>query len=125
MGAFWVLNLVLFLVQVVGIKGAHGIGEHGVRIWPMPLSVSHGHKSLYVGKDFKIMSQGSKYKDASGILKDGFSRFLAVVKGAHVVDGDTSKLDQSRVLQGLNVFISSTKDEVFVNFIAWFLLHYL
>ncbi|KAH9746944.1 Beta-hexosaminidase 3 [Citrus sinensis] len=112
MGAFWVLNLVLFLVQVVGIKGAHGIGEHGVRIWPMPLSVSHGHKSLYVGKDFKIMSQGSKYKDASGILKDGFSRFLAVVKGAHVVDGDTSKLDQSRVLQGLNVFISSTKDEL-------------
>ncbi|KAH9795279.1 Beta-hexosaminidase 3 [Citrus sinensis] len=112
MGAFWVLNLVLFLVQVVGIKGAHGIGEHGVRIWPMPLSVSHSHKSLYVGKDFKIMSQGSKYKDASGILKDGFSRFLAVVKGAHVVDGDTSKLDQSRVLQGLNVFISSTKDEL-------------
>lgn len=112
MGALWGLNLVLFLVQVVEIKGAHIVGEQGVRIWPMPQSVSHGHMSLYVGKDFEIMSQGIKYKDATGILKDGFSRFLAVVKGAHVVDGDMSKLDQSRVLQGLNVFISSTKDEL-------------
>ncbi|KAF7116107.1 hypothetical protein RHSIM_RhsimUnG0038300 [Rhododendron simsii] len=83
-----------------------------LNIWPMPHSVSYGHQVLYMSKDFELRTEGSKYPDASGILKDGFSRFLYVICASHVVDGNISDSQQSLVLQGINVLISSADDEL-------------
>ncbi|KAF7132214.1 hypothetical protein RHSIM_Rhsim09G0127900 [Rhododendron simsii] len=83
-----------------------------LNIWPMPHSVSYGHQVLYMSKDFELRTEGSKYPDASGILKDGFSRFLYVIRASHVVDGNVSDSQQSLVLQGINVLISSANDEL-------------
>ncbi|GMP22314.1 hypothetical protein CsSME_00000388 [Camellia sinensis var. sinensis] len=78
----------------------------------MPQSVSNGHQILHMSKDFELMTQGTKYPDASGILKDGFSRLLDVVQAAHVVDGNFSHFDQSVLLQGIHVVIFSLNDEL-------------
>ncbi|KAJ4702610.1 Beta-hexosaminidase [Melia azedarach] len=88
--------------------------NQGLNIWPLPDSVSHGHKSIYMSKDFhfELESKGNKYNDGSGIFKDAFSRFLDVIRVPHVVDGNLSKFDHSRILQGLNVVISSSNDEL-------------
>ncbi|KAG5532765.1 hypothetical protein RHGRI_027161 [Rhododendron griersonianum] len=83
-----------------------------LNIWPMPHSVSYGHQVLYMSRDFELRTEGSKYPDASGILKDGFSRLLYVIRASHVVDGNVSDSQQSLVLQGINVFISSADDEL-------------
>ncbi|XP_058183164.1 beta-hexosaminidase 3-like isoform X2 [Rhododendron vialii] len=83
-----------------------------LNIWPMPHSVSYGHQVLYMSKDFELRTEGSKYPDASGILKDGFSRLLYVIRASHVVDGNVSDSQQSLVLQGINVLISSADDEL-------------
>lgn len=80
----------------------------------MPKSVSHGSHNLYLSKDFEVKTEGSNYTDASGILKDGFSRLLYVVEAAHVINSDFSHFDPSNMLQGMNVVISSPSDEVFV-----------
>ncbi|XP_077225335.1 beta-hexosaminidase 3-like isoform X1 [Tasmannia lanceolata] len=79
----------------------------GVNLWPMPNSLSHGTQSLYLSKDFALWST---YKDGSGILKDGFSRLLDIVREAHVVDGNVT--DSLAVLEGLNVVVFSTDDEL-------------
>ncbi|KAK1559277.1 hypothetical protein Q3G72_012727 [Acer saccharum] len=109
----WVVLLSVLFVLVEGVvskKGGGGGG--GVNIWPMPVSVSYGHQSVFMSKDFKLKTEGSNYKDASCILKDGFSRFLDVVSLAHVIEGDFSKFNASTILQGLNVVISSQDDEL-------------
>jgi hexosaminidase len=97
----------LALVQVLAVDAVDR-----VKIWPMPNSVSHGHGSLYMNKDFELKTEGSKYNDASGILKDGFSRLLHVLRVAHVVDGNSSGADTSLLLQGLHVVVFSPDDEV-------------
>lgn len=99
--------LVLVLLALVEVLDA----VDSVKIWPMPKSVSHGHGSLYMNKDFELKTDGSKYNDASGILKDGFSRLLYVLRVAHVVDGNFS-VDTSLLLQGLHVVVLSPDDEV-------------
>ncbi|KAL5773816.1 hypothetical protein ACOSQ2_013740 [Xanthoceras sorbifolium] len=106
----WVVLVLFVLVEwVVSKKGGD---DDGVKIWPMPASVSYGHKNVYMSKDFQLKTEGTNYNDASSILKDGFFRFLDVVKLAHVVDGDFSKFDASTILQGLNVVILSQNDEL-------------
>lgn len=97
----------LALVQVLAVDAVDR-----VKIWPMPKSVSHGHGSLYMNKDFELKTEGSKYNDASGILKDGFSRLLHVLQVAHVVDGNSSGAYTSLLLQGLHVVVFSPDDEV-------------
>ncbi|XP_042514165.1 beta-hexosaminidase 3 isoform X2 [Macadamia integrifolia] len=87
-------------------------GIEGLNLWPVPKSVSHGSQTLYMNKDFGLIFEGSKYTDASGILKDGFSRFLEVVEAGHVIDDNSTHLDHSSLLQGLNVVISSSDDEL-------------
>lgn len=84
----------------------------GLNIWPRPKSVSHGSISMYITKDFALGINGGGYKDQSGILRDGFSRFLDVVRLGHVVDGVVSNADLSRVLRGLVVSVVSPDDEV-------------
>ena len=76
----WVVLLFVLFVLVEGVVSKKGGGGGGVNIWPMPVSVSYGHQSVFMSKDFKLKTEGSNYKDASCILKDGFSRFLDVVR---------------------------------------------
>ncbi|XP_043718638.1 beta-hexosaminidase 3-like isoform X2 [Telopea speciosissima] len=87
-------------------------GIEDLNLWPVPKSVSHGSQILYMNNDFGLRFEGSNYTDASGILKDGFSRFLDVVEAAHVIDNNSSHLDPSALLQGLNAVISSSDDEL-------------
>ncbi|KAG5532757.1 hypothetical protein RHGRI_027158 [Rhododendron griersonianum] len=102
---------VLFLGLVFQLV-ASAVDVDRLNIWPMPQSVSYGHKALYMSKDFELRTEGSKYPDASGILKDGFSRLLYVINAPHVADGNISHFQQSLVLQGINVLISSANDEL-------------
>ncbi|KAF7113735.1 hypothetical protein RHSIM_RhsimUnG0108400 [Rhododendron simsii] len=102
---------VLFLGLVFQLV-VSSVDIDSLNIWPMPHSVSYGHQVLYMSKDFELRTEGSKYPDESGILKDGFSRFLYVIRASHVVDGNVSDSQQSLVLQGINVLISSVDDEL-------------
>ncbi|XP_042977761.1 beta-hexosaminidase 3 isoform X2 [Carya illinoinensis] len=102
--------LVLVSILVLAIDA---ITVDRLNIWPMPKLVSHGeHRTLYVSKDFGLKTEGSKYNDASGILKDGFSRLLDVIRVAHVVDANFSGIDTSVLLQGLHVVVLTADDEL-------------
>lgn len=95
----------------------------GVRIWPLPVSVTHGgHRRLYVAKDFHLNTQGSNFSDASGILEEGFSRLLDLVRVAHVVDANLSRLGSSALLLGIYIVVSSPSDEVFMIVLILFLI---
>lgn len=83
-----------------------------LNLWPMPASVSYGAQNLYLGKDIGLKTVGSKYADASGILKDGFTRLLDVVKATHIIEFNFSRVDSSVVLQGIHVVIFSASDEL-------------
>ncbi|GKV38496.1 hypothetical protein SLEP1_g46406 [Rubroshorea leprosula] len=104
-GALWLLVVVVLTVVVAP---AESVGD--VKIWPMPASVSSGNKRLHLSKDFELLTQGTGYNDASGILKDGFYRMLVVVNNGHVVDGNFS--DKSSLLSGLHAMISSPNDQL-------------
>lgn len=80
----------------------------------MPISVSFGSGYLHLSNDFELKTEGSKFGDASGILKDAFSRSVDMVRSTHVVEVDTSKIDPSTVLKGIHVVISSPSDEVLI-----------
>ncbi|KAJ0080856.1 hypothetical protein Patl1_11906 [Pistacia atlantica] len=112
MGRFplWVLVFVLVFVKMV--VATRGGNAEDVKVWPLPYSVSHGQKKMYMSGDFKLLSHGSKFSDASGILKDGFARFVDLLKLAHAVDGNVSKYDNSSILVGLNVVILTQHDEL-------------
>lgn len=103
-----VVMVLCVLVECVVSEDGGGVKN----IWPMPVSANHGDKIVYLSNDFQLKTEGSKYNDSSSILKEGFSRFLDVVKLAHVVDGDLSKFDASAILKGLHVVILSSNDEV-------------
>ncbi|XP_052197626.1 beta-hexosaminidase 3 [Diospyros lotus] len=98
----------LFLHALLGVVFAADFNR--LNIWPMPQSVSHGDQILYLSKTFELRTEGSKYLDPSGILKDGFSRLLNILQAAHVIDGNLPNFQQSVLLQGINVVISSPND---------------
>ncbi|XP_031287803.1 beta-hexosaminidase 3 [Pistacia vera] len=112
MGRFplWVLVFVLVFVKMV--VATRGGNAEDVKVWPLPYSVCHGQKKMYMSGDFKLLSHGSKFSDASGILKDGFARFVDLLKLAHAVDGNVSKYDNSSIFVGLNVVILTQHDEL-------------
>uniref|UniRef100_A0A7N2QY12 beta-N-acetylhexosaminidase n=1 Tax=Quercus lobata TaxID=97700 RepID=A0A7N2QY12_QUELO len=101
---------VLLLVQAV--LAIDGVSVDRLNIWPMPHSVSHGRENLFLSKDFELKTEGTKYNDGSGILKDGFSRLLDMVRVAHVADGNFSKIHTSLLLQGLHVVVLSADDQL-------------
>lgn len=113
----WVLLVVLLFVQAV--LAIDGVSVDRLNIWPMPHSVSHGRESLFLSKDFELNTEGTKYNDGSGILKDGFSRLLEMLRVAHVADGNFSKIDTSLLLQGLHVVVLSADDQVLFLFRSW------
>lgn len=86
--------------------------DERLNIWPMPKSVSHGKKSLYMIKDFDLKTEGSAYADPSGLLNDAFTRVLNVMKATHVIDSNFSDFDPLTVLWGMNVVILSSDDEL-------------
>lgn len=102
----------VYLVVLLQVLVVATSTTDNLNIWPMPKSVSHGSHNLYLSKDFEVKTEGSNYTDASGILKDGFSRLLYVVEAAHVINSDFSHFDPSNMLQGMNVVISSPSDEL-------------
>ncbi|KAK3002765.1 hypothetical protein RJ639_019011 [Escallonia herrerae] len=110
MGKIMVQRIFLgFLLQLITLCAAD---LNRLNIWPMPVSVRYGHQSLYLGKNFVLKTEGTKYADVSGILKDGFSRLLDVVKAAHVIELNFSHFDPSLLLQGIHVVILSPDDEL-------------
>lgn len=100
------------LFQMILVFGANY--PKNINIWPMPESVELGNKTLIISKDFNLKADGSKYKDQSGILKDGFTRLLDVVTSNNVIEYNFGKVDQSVLLQGIHVVILSEDDEVFL-----------
>ncbi|KAL2526269.1 Beta-hexosaminidase 3 [Abeliophyllum distichum] len=98
------------LVHVLVISAAVDIKN--LNIWPMPKDVSHGHGSLYLDNDFELKTDGSRYPDSSGILKDGFLRLIDLVKGTHVIEANFSHLDSSLLLKGIHIVVSSPSDEL-------------
>uniref|UniRef100_A0A7N0U6L8 Beta-hexosaminidase n=1 Tax=Kalanchoe fedtschenkoi TaxID=63787 RepID=A0A7N0U6L8_KALFE len=109
MGRVWGIFCILVLLQSLVIVV---IGGEELKIWPMPLSVSHGQSKLFVSKSFELKTDGSEFRDASGILKDGFSRLRSVMEAAHVVDGDFSRLGESSILRGIHVVVNSSSEEL-------------
>ncbi|KAG7585892.1 Glycoside hydrolase family 20 catalytic domain [Arabidopsis thaliana x Arabidopsis arenosa] len=105
--------LPLFMLFIAGTISAFDDIER-LRIWPLPAQVSHGGRRMYLSGDFKLVTEGSKYGDTSGILKEGFDRMLGVVRLSHVISGDrnSSGSGGSALLQGLHVIISSSTDEL-------------
>ncbi|XP_047968685.1 beta-hexosaminidase 3-like isoform X1 [Salvia hispanica] len=86
--------------------------KNEINIWPMPVSVSFGSGNLHLSNDFELITKGSKFADASGILKEAFFRTIDIVRSSHVVELDTSKINPSFVLKGIHVIISSPSDEL-------------
>ncbi|GAV86969.1 Glyco_hydro_20 domain-containing protein/Glyco_hydro_20b domain-containing protein [Cephalotus follicularis] len=107
----WKRGMVVMLLFVQVIVRSEGV-DAGVKIWPLPVSLTYGEKSVYFSKDFQLMTEGTKYSDKSGILRDGFSRFVDLVKVDHVVDGDFSTLDPSAALLGLHLVVFSPNIEL-------------
>lgn len=120
MGKITVTNLLLGLLIHVIVVCAD---VKNLNIWPMPSSVSYGHNTLYIGKDFKLKTDQSKYADASGILKDGFTRLVDIIKAAHVINNNNPGPSSSAILHGIHVIVASPSDEVFL-YITCPILHW-
>ncbi|KVI09559.1 Beta-hexosaminidase subunit alpha/beta [Cynara cardunculus var. scolymus] len=97
-------------LQVLLVFGARY--PKNLHIWPMPESVEYGNKTIFLSKDFQLKTDGSKYADASGILKDGFTRLLDVITASNVIESNFSKVDESVLLQGVHVIVLSKDDEL-------------
>ncbi|GMH11424.1 hypothetical protein Nepgr_013265 [Nepenthes gracilis] len=104
------LPICLFLCIEVCLVSAVFLQK--VNVWPMPNYLSNGDKTLYMGNDFELETAGSKFADASGILKDGFLRVMDIVKLDHVIDDSHSTLNESALLKGLKVVIQSPNNEL-------------
>ncbi|KAL0302956.1 UNVERIFIED_CONTAM: Beta-hexosaminidase 3 [Sesamum radiatum] len=99
-----------FFVYLLVIS-ADGADTKNLNVWPMPKSVSYGRGTLYLSNDFELNTKGSKFVDASGILKDAFLRSIDVVRATHVIEANTSKIDASLVLKGIHIVVFSPSDE--------------
>ncbi|KDP32489.1 hypothetical protein JCGZ_13414 [Jatropha curcas] len=108
------VQLLLLLVGLAAILGCGGANANDFNVWPMPKSVTSGHNKLYMSPDFQLITQGSSYSDASGILKDGFARMLNIVKIGHAPYANSSVHlpSQSLLLKGLRVLVFSSNDQL-------------
>ncbi|KAI5650218.1 hypothetical protein M9H77_36223 [Catharanthus roseus] len=113
MGKIGVSKIVfgIFLIQVL-VKSVAVAHDKHMNIWPMPKSVSYGSNILYLSNELVLKTEGSKYIDASGILKEGFSRIVDVIKGGHVIEANFSRFSPSQVIKGIHVVVLSPNDEL-------------
>ncbi|KAJ4824026.1 hypothetical protein Tsubulata_049317, partial [Turnera subulata] len=102
-------GLLIMVVLFLGVADVKGKADE-VNIWPLPQWLSRGDRRVFLSKDFQLHTDGSKYSDGSGILKDAFARMLDVVKLGHVVDGNISSSDKP--IKGIHVLISSPNDQL-------------
>ncbi|KAL3654005.1 Beta-hexosaminidase 3 [Castilleja foliolosa] len=105
-------NTFLWVLVYVLMISANGADIQQLTIWPMPKSVSFGYGNLYLSNQLELITEGSKFTDSSGILKDAFLRSIDVVNGAHVIEANTSKIDPSNLLRGIHVVVLSPSDEL-------------
>lgn len=106
MQVVWVL---IFLTISTLVGGS--TNDTIVYLWPLPESVSYGSQLLSLSKSFKFSTDGGKYLDSSGILKDGVSRMFDDITLQHNMVG-SNIWNGSYILDGLRVTISSTEDKV-------------
>ncbi|KAK9061403.1 hypothetical protein SSX86_018584 [Deinandra increscens subsp. villosa] len=99
------------MFQLIFVFGGNNYPKN-INIWPMPESVEYGNKTVVISKDFNLKIGGSKYKDKSSILKDGFTRLLDVITSNNVIEYNFGKVDQSVILQGIHVVIFSEDDKL-------------
>ncbi|KAK4433104.1 Beta-hexosaminidase 3 [Sesamum alatum] len=105
-------RIVLCFLVYLFVISADGADIKNLNIWPMPKSVSYGRGTLYLSNDFELNTKGSKFVDASGILKDAFLRSIDLLRATHVIEANTSKIDASLVLKGIHVVVFSPSDEL-------------
>ncbi|KMZ68563.1 Beta-hexosaminidase, family GH20 [Zostera marina] len=106
MQVVWVL---VFLTISTLVEGS--TNDTIVYLWPLPKSVSYGSQSLSLSKSFKFSTDGGKYLDSSGILKDGFLRMFDDITLQHNMVGGNFK-NGSYILEGVRVTISSTEEKL-------------
>lgn len=109
MQVVWVL---VFLTISTLVEGS--TNDTIVYLWPLPKSVSYGSQSLSLSKSFKFSTDGGKYLDSSGILKDGFLRMFDDITLQHNMVGGNFK-NGSYILEGVRVTISSTEEKVCIS----------
>lgn len=112
MGIERVEGTFLWYLVCVLVVSANAADIKNLNIWPMPKSVSHGYGNLYLSNEFELITDGSKFTDASSILKDAFKRSVDVVRSSHVIEPISSKVNPSLVLKGIHVVVLSPSDEV-------------
>ncbi|PIN10376.1 Beta-N-acetylhexosaminidase [Handroanthus impetiginosus] len=112
MGRTGLYIIILWYLVYVLVISADAADTKHLNIWPMPQSVSYGYGSLYLSNDFVLKTKGSKFADASGILKDAFFRTINVVKATHVIEANTSNINPTFVLKGIHVVVLSPSDEL-------------
>lgn len=100
------LGLLLVQVALVSFSFAD---EKNLYIWPMPKSVKNGKDTLYLSGKLELKTDGSKYADQSGILKEGFYRIINVITAGHVVSNNSISFN---VIEGIHVVIQSSTDEL-------------
>lgn len=105
----------VFLGVLLGFSVA---AANGLDLWPMPKSVSYGSESLQLSSHLELKTEGSKYSDGSGILRDGFLRILDVIKADRALDGPRAS-GSINVLAGLHVVLLSDNDTVRANFLPF------
>ncbi|KAL6516758.1 hypothetical protein OROHE_018046 [Orobanche hederae] len=113
MGRTWLAKATFlwFLVYIPVIR-ANAVDSEHLNIWPMPSSVTSGHVSLYVSNNFELKTEGSKFLDVSGILKDAFLRSIDLIRATHVIEANNSKIDPLLVLKGIHVLVVWPADEL-------------
>lgn len=142
LGLLLLLLLLQVQVEVGLCGGGGVVDEKRLYIWPMPRDVRHGiapksnTTTLFVPNNFHLVTQ---YPDVSGILKDAFARLLIIINLPHSnsnsnsntnshgqyqyqdhQDEDDPNIPNSNLpassllllLQGLNVVISSTDEQL-------------
>ncbi|KAL6586867.1 hypothetical protein OROMI_001855 [Orobanche minor] len=112
MGRTWLAKATfLWFLVYIPVIPANAVDSEHLNIWPMPSSVTSGHGSLYVSNNFELKTEGSKFLDVSGILKDAFLRSIDLIRATHVIEANNSKIDPLLVLKGIRVLVVWPSDE--------------
>ena len=114
MGRRGLEGMFIWYLVCIFVISANAVDIKHLNIWPMPKSVSYGYGNLHLSNEFELRTDGSKFADASSILKDAFKRSIDVVRSTHVIEFNTSKIDPSLVLKGIHIVVSSPSDEVYL-----------
>lgn len=124
--SFQKIHIGVFLVQVLVLSVAAGAHDKRLYIWPMPKSVSYASGILYLSDVLVLKTEGSNYTDATGILKEGFSRIVDTITGTggHIVEANFSNFDPSQVIKGIHIVVNSPDHEVVIQVFTFLISDY-